>query len=212
MTSNARPPEGPPVAVFAKAPVAGEVKTRLVATLGADGAARLHEELVERALSTALAARLGSVELWCAPDTSHPFFERCAKRFGVALRRQRGADLGARMHDAFASSPGPRLLIGSDCPALTPRDLQAGGEALRTHDAVFVPAEDGGYVLVGLARPDQRLFSNIPWSTAAVMARTRERLSAAAIRWRELPALWDVDRPEDYARLQGAGLAPEAAR
>ena len=208
MTSNVRPPEAPGVAVFAKAPVAGEVKTRLVAKLGPDGAARLHERLVERALATALAARLGDVALWCAPDTSHPFFEQCAARFGVALRRQRGADLGARMHDAFASSTGSLVLIGSDCPALTPRDLQAGAEALRTHDAVFVPAEDGGYVLVGLARPDQRLFSNIPWSTAAVMARTRERLSAAAVRWRELPTLWDVDRPEDYARLQGAGLAP----
>ena len=212
MTSSVRPPEAPAIAVFAKAPVAGEVKTRLVATLGAQGAAHLHERLVERALATAFAARLGDVALWCAPDTSHSFFERCATRFGVALRRQRGADLGARMHDAFASSAGPLLLIGSDCPALTPRDLQASAEALRTNDAVFVPAEDGGYVLAGLARPDQRLFSNIPWGTAAVMARTRERLSAAAIRWRELPALWDVDRPEDYARLQEAGLALEAAQ
>src|SRR5689334_14734736 len=143
MTSSTRPPEDPGIAVFAKAPVAGEVKTRLVPTLGADGAARLHERLVEHALETAIAARLGPVELWCAPDPAHPFFEGCAQRFGVALRRQRGADLGARMHDAFAATGAPLLLIGSDCPALTPADLRACAAALGTHDAVFVPAEDG---------------------------------------------------------------------
>ena len=85
MTSGAHPPDPPGIAVFAKAPVPGEVKTRLVATLGAEGAARLHERLVERALATALAARLGPVTLWCAPDQSHAFFRQCAARHGVEL-------------------------------------------------------------------------------------------------------------------------------
>jgi len=152
MKSNAPPPELPGIAVFAKAPVAGEVKTRLAATLGDEGAARLHERLVERALATALEARLGPVTLWCSPDESHPFFQGCARRDAVPLRRQVGADLGERMHHAFEATPGPLLLIGSDCPALAPRDLHAAAEALRTRDAVFIPAEDGGYVLVGLAR------------------------------------------------------------
>ena len=212
MKSNAPPPELPGIAVFAKAPVAGEVKTRLAATLGDEGAARLHERLAERALATALEARLGPVTLWCSPDESHPFFQRCARRDAVALRRQAGANLGERMHHAFEATPGPLLLIGSDCPALAPRDLHAAAEALRTRDAVFIPAEDGGYVLVGLARPDARVFADVPWGTAGVMARTRERLAAAAIPWHELGELWDVDRPEDYARMQSAGLAPEAVR
>jgi len=198
--------------VFAKAPVPGEVKTRLVPTLGPEGAARLHERLVERALATALAARLGTVTLWCAPDESHAFFRQCAAHHGIALRRQEGADLGVRMHHAFATSGGPLLIVGSDCPALESRDLRAAADALVSNAAVFVPAEDGGYVLVGLARPDARVFDDIPWSTARVMACTRERMQAAGVSWRELPALWDVDRPEDYARLQSAGLAPEAAR
>ena len=205
-------PDAPAIAVFAKAPVAGEVKTRLVATLGAEGAARLHQVLVERALATALAARLGPVTLWCAPETSHPFFLWCAKRFGVELRRQEGSDLGERMHHAFAQAADPLVLIGSDCPAMDARDLVAAAEALRTDDAVFVPAEDGGYVLVGLARADARVFADVPWSTARVMATTRDRLREAGLRWRELPELWDVDRPDDYVRLQGAGLALEAAR
>ena len=205
-------PDAPAIAVFAKAPVAGEVKTRLVATLGAEGAARLHQVLVERALATALAARLGPVSLWCAPDLSHPFFTRCAERFGVRLRSQQGADLGERMSRAFEQAAAPLVLIGSDCPALDPRDLVSAAEALRTDDAAFVPAEDGGYVLVGLARADARVFANVPWGTAGVMAATRERLREAGLRWRELPELWDVDRPDDYVRLQGAGLALEAVR
>ena len=204
--------DAPAIAVFAKAPVAGEVKTRLMATLGPKGAARLHQALVERALATALAARLGPVALWCAPETSHPFFLWCAKRFGVELRRQQGCDLGERMHHAFEQAAGPLLLIGSDCPALGPSDLVAAAETLRHDDAVFVPAEDGGYVLVGLSRADARVFANVPWSTARVMACTRERLRDAGLRWRELPELWDVDRPDDYVRLQGAGLALETAR
>ena len=212
MKPNAPPPEVPGIAVFAKAPVPGEVKTRLAAALGAEGAARLHERLVERALATAREARLGPVTLWCAPDDSHAFFQDLARRDVVALRRQEGADLGARMHRAFEATPGPLLLIGSDCPALAPRDLHAAAGALRTHDAVFIPAEDGGYVLVGLARPDARVFAEVPWGTASVMARTREQLAAAGISWRELGKLWDVDRPEDYARMQSAGLVPEAVR
>jgi rSAM/selenodomain-associated transferase 1 len=208
MTSSAPLPEPTGIAVFAKAPVPGEVKTRLAPALGAQGAARLHERLVEHAIATALEARLGPVSLWCAPDESHPFFRRCAQRHGVALRCQHGRDLGERMHHAFVGSAAPLLVVGSDCPALDAGELRAAAEALRTHDAVFIPAEDGGYVLVGLSRPDARLFDGLAWGTDSVMARTRERLRAAGLRWHERPTLWDVDRPDDYARLQRAGFAP----
>jgi rSAM/selenodomain-associated transferase 1 len=207
MTSSAPLPDATGIAVFAKAPVPGEVKTRLAPALGAEGAARLHERLVEHAIATAVEARLGPVTLWCAPDGSHPFFQRCAQRHGVALRCQEGRDLGERMHRAFVASPAPMLLVGSDCPALGAGELRVAAEALRTHDAVFVPAEDGGYVLVGLARPDARLFEGFPWGTESVMARTRERLHDSGLRWHERPTLWDVDRPDDYVRLQRAGLA-----
>src|SRR5512132_1851869 len=102
MKSNARPVEAVRIAVFAKAPVPGQVKTRLAALLGPDGAAGLHAGLVRHALSTAAQSRIGAVELWCSPDESHPFFERCATDFGARLVRQEGADLGARMANAFA--------------------------------------------------------------------------------------------------------------
>jgi rSAM/selenodomain-associated transferase 1 len=210
MTSSALRPDPTRVAVFAKAPVPGEVKTRLIALLGAQGAAELHQRLAMRALATALESRVGAVELWCAPDASDPFFAHCAERFGVRLRRQEGADLGERMQAACRRALGasqPVIVIGSDCPALTPTDLRAAADALATHDAVLAPAEDGGYVLVGLSRLMPEIFTQVSWGADTVMAQTRRRLGAAGARWKEMRTLWDVDRPEDYARLQSAGLA-----
>lgn len=208
------PDEGSRVAVFAKAPVPGEVKTRLVPLLGAEGAARLHEALVRRALAVAAESFAGDVELWCAPHAGHPFFDRCARELGVRTRPQPPGDLGRRMQAAFdaAFADGRALvLIGSDCPALRAADLRAARAALGTHDAAFTPAEDGGYVLVAMARPIAGVFAGIDWGTGNVMRQTRERLAAAGARVCELPVRWDVDRPEDYARLAREGLLPEAA-
>lgn len=195
------------VVVFAKAPVPGEVKTRLAALLGPDGAAALHAGLVRRALATAAQAAIGPVELWCAPDASHSFFEKCAVDFGVALHEQHGDDLGARMEHAL--SPLPAVVIGSDCPVLGVEDLRQAARALLAHDAAIAPAEDGGYVLIGLSRAHPRLFEGIAWGTAAVMGQTRERLAENRIAWEELPTRWDIDRPEDYQRLQREGRLEE---
>lgn len=211
MTSNARRPEEVRVAVFAKAPAAGEVKTRLVPVLGETGAAALHAGLVRHALATARRSAR-AVELWCAPDEAHPFFARCAEEFGAELHRQQGRDLGARMKSAFerALEAGSRLvLIGSDCPALTAAHIAQASEALLDHDAAFAPAEDGGYVLVGLARPLPFLFEGVDWGTPAVMGQTRARLAGQGVRWKELATLWDVDRPADYERLRREGLLGE---
>jgi len=176
------------VVVFAREPRAGRVKTRLIPRLGEQGAARLHARLVARTLSTARAARLGRVRLWSG-------------------RHQRGADLGARMLHAFrlALRRAPRaILLGTDCPVLRPADLRRAARWLAGGaDAVLAPAEDGGYALIALRRASPRLFAGIEWGGPGVMARTRERLAALGWRWRELPEVWDVDRPEDLARLAG---------
>lgn len=212
MTSSERRAERAGVAVFAKAPVPGTVKTRLAGLLGAEGAAELHAGLVRHALATAAASGVGPVELWCAPDDGHEFFARCAADFGARLRVQRGADLGARMSAAFddAFNAGRALMIiGSDCPALTPAALCAAAAALGSHDVAIAPAEDGGYVLLVMARPVPAIFADIAWGSAAVMRQTRERLAQAGVAWKELAASWDVDRPEDYARLQREGLLQE---
>jgi rSAM/selenodomain-associated transferase 2/rSAM/selenodomain-associated transferase 1 len=192
------------VAVFAKAPIAGEVKTRLVPALGEQGAAALYRTLVARAVETAVGARIGPVELWCAPDAGHPFFAECSRRYGVKLMHQGEGDLGARMQRAFEKLPGATgraLLVGSDIPAMTPDYLRAAGAALAEgYDAVLGPAEDGGYVLIGLARADAGLFENIRWSASDVLAVTRSRIARLGWRHLELPTLWDVDRPEDLQR------------
>lgn len=194
------------IAVLAKAPVAGLAKSRLIPALGADGAAQLQARLTERAVATATAAGLGPVTLWAAPDATHPLFAALRRQFGVALAGQPDGDLGDRMHAAIAAADGPALVIGTDCPALIPDHLRAAAQALRDCDAVVIPAADGGYVLIGLRRPQPALFAAMEWSTAAVMADTRRRLRALGLSWRELDTLWDVDTPADLDRLQREGL------
>ncbi len=212
MATSARRDSGARVAVFAKAPVPGEVKTRLIGLLGAREAAGLHAALVRRALGTARNSAVGPVSLWCMPDTGHPFFAACAAEYGAELRPQRGGDLGERMEGAFGQllGEGPAVLIGSDCPCLGVEDLRSAAAALATHDAVLQPAEDGGYVLVGLSRQVPGLFDGVRWGESTVMRETRERLRSAGATWKELPVRWDVDRPEDYRRLAQSGLLAEA--
>jgi rSAM/selenodomain-associated transferase 1 len=196
----------PALIVFARAPEPGRVKTRLVPLLGKRGAARLHARLVEKTLETALAAEFGDIDLYCSPGIGHGFFLKSKKRFGVGLRSQGGGDLGDRMYRAFKRALGSHshvVLIGSDCPVLRPADLRAAERALRAGaDAVLSPAEDGGYALIGLRRVSRRLFDGIAWSTPEVLAQTRGRLAQLRWRWKELRTVWDVDRPQDVARLE----------
>lgn len=202
--------EGVQVAVLAKAPIPGLAKTRLIPALGARGAARLQRQLTRQAVRTALDAGLGPVTLWCAPDGQHRFFRALRRTTGVACLVQASGDLGERMHTAFRlhCATGPLLLIGTDCPPLSPQHLRAAALALLAgDDAVFYPAEDGGYALVGLHAPQAALFRDMHWSTASVMADTRERARAAGLRLRELEPLWDLDVPADLARLPDAQAA-----
>ncbi len=200
-----------PVIVFAKAPRAGEAKTRLAPALGAQGAAALAARLLDHAVAQALAADCGAVWLVGAPDASDVAFQRHAAR--VRLAGQGGGDLGARMHRAFGqvfdATPGAlgALLIGSDAPALDAAALRAAAAALADHDAVFVPALDGGYALVGLRRSQPALFDGMPWSTPQVMALTRERIAALGLRHAELPPVADIDVPADLAQLPAGWTA-----
>ena len=195
------------VAVLAKAPIAGFAKTRLIPVLGADGAAHLQASLIERALATACAARIGPVTLWATPDESHPALQAISARFDVALTRQCDGDLGARMLAALAAATGPALVIGTDCPVLTSEHLCTAADVLRRGtDVVVLPAEDGGYVLIGARVPQPALFSDMRWSTPRVMDETRHRLRAFGLTWQEPVTLWDLDLPEDIARLPAIGM------
>lgn len=205
-------PEAAPrvgVAILARAPIPGQAKTRLIPALGAAGAASLQRWLLQRTVAMALVADVGPVTLWCAGDPRHPDFAQCRAFGAVAVRHQPEGDLGARMLAALReSSTAATLVIGTDCPALSAAHLREATRQLDNHDAVVLPAEDGGYVLIGMREPLPDLFAAVDWGTERVMAQTRERLRAAGLRWSEPATLWDVDRPEDLDRL--ATLTPEA--
>jgi rSAM/selenodomain-associated transferase 1 len=196
------------IAILAKAPVAGLAKTRLIPALGAEGAAALAARLIEHTVGVCAAAATGPVTLWTAPDDTHPLFAAMRDKHGVALARQPDGDLGARMHAAVVAANRPVLVVGTDCPAMTAGHLRDAAEALRDHDAVAIPAEDGGYVMIGLQRPQPGLFSDMKWGTATVMDETRRRMRGLALSCGELAPLWDVDSPDDLAQLQADGLLP----
>lgn len=191
--------------IFAKAPIPGQVKTRLMPALGAQGASVLHQRLVQDTLVRAADVANIAVELWCAPPLEHPFFSACASHYGVRLCPQGDGDLGQRMAQAFTTTLAEApwaILVGTDVPSLTAADLTAAATALAEGEtAVLTPAEDGGYVLIGLSQMDMSLFTAIPWSGPTVAEHTRARLKALGWRWREFPCRWDVDRVEDLTRL-----------
>jgi len=197
------------IAILAKAPVAGLVKTRLIPSIGAHAAAVLQERLTERTVATGRAANIGPMTLWCAPDPSHLTFRELVARHPITLKRQPAGDLGARMLAAMAAAARPVLVIGTDCPALTADHLGAAANALRDADIVLVPAEDGGYVLIGARAAQPELFVDIAWGTPTVLAETRARIAALGLRAVELEPLWDIDTEADLARFER--MFPELA-
>lgn len=196
---------------FAREPVAGEVKTRMMPELSALQACDLHCELVRWTCGQLVDSGIGPVELAVAGDPGHPLFSALPGLAGIA--RQRGGDLGERMYRALAD--GLRryrkvLLVGSDCPFIDGDYLAAAEAALDARSLVLGPAEDGGYVLVGAACTGtgrtgtgtvcREMFENISWGSDSVCAQTRERLRQLDHQWAELPVLADIDRPADLPR------------
>lgn len=196
------------IAIFAKAPIEGFAKTRLIPRLGAKGAADLQRRLVERAVQVASAADVGPISLWCAPDGQHETFVELERSHGITLRNQPAGDLGTRMCHAFTDmTPAlPTLLMGTDCAVITPHHLKQCATLLRGDtDAVFVPVEDGGYILVGLKKIEPSLFERMPWGSSTVMQETESRARAAGLTIAKLEPLWDIDRANDYDRARRCG-------
>lgn len=185
---------------FAREPVAGAVKTRMIPQLTPQQACDLHSELVLWTAGRLAAARLGRVELAVAGDRGHALFQRCLGLGVAGLSAQRGADLGERMHNALLDGLTRFervLLVGSDCPGIDRAYLVQALAALEQAEVVLGRAEDGGYVLIGARRVCRAMFEGIPWGSAGVLAATTGRLRQLGLDWVELPALADIDRPGD---------------
>ena len=197
--------------IFAKAPVAGFAKTRLIPALGAQGAAALAHKLLDHAVTQALAASCDQVDLCATPDATHPAFQRLAahSQGKLQLSLQGEGDLGQRMDRALTKAlrhHGRAIVIGTDAPQLDACAIEAAAQALSDHDAVFVPALDGGYALIGLTRAHPYLFTDMPWSTPQVMVETRSRAKQAGLRWKELAPVADIDEPVDLVHVPAGWL------
>lgn len=196
--------------ILTKAPIPGEVKTRLCPPLTPDEAATLHgsfvlDEIERSGNAIKQHSLLVHRYMSCAPSPDHTFFKVLEARHGVKLLPQIGDDLGARMNQSFSTlfQQGYQrvILVGTDLPELPPTTYRQALEGLATHDLVLGPAEDGGYYLIGLTRTIPELFSNIPWSTDQVARLTMERAKDLGLSCASLPLLQDIDRLEDLLTL-----------
>lgn len=198
------------ILIFAKAPHPGQVKTRLIPALGAAAATRLQVEMTDMTVRKIAHSALAPVQLWCAPGPDHPLFDTLRTQYGVTLHTQAGGDLGERMANALSAALADSrfaIALGTDWPLMDGGVVSEVCAALMDGiDAAVVPAEDGGYVLLGLRRYDERIFTGIEWGGSDVMARTRLHLDALTWRWKEWPPAWDLDRIEDLRRAQAAGF------
>ena len=213
------PVEGPQtpnraaLVIFAKAPIPGQVKTRLCPPLTPDEAATLHGSFVldtlERTRAAVATLRLPLDRyLACAPSSAHVFFKIMAERHGVRLIDQVGDDLGARMNQAceamFARGYTRVLIVGTDVPTLPLNNFQQALALLETNDLVLGPALDGGYYLVGLTRTAPGLFVEIPWSTELVLGLTQEKAMNLGLKASLISPWRDVDTVDDVVMLARA--------
>ncbi len=192
------------IQIFCKAPIAGQVKTRLQPQLSALQAAAVHEQLTQDTLAFVTADAYCPVQLWCSPTPEHAFFSDLVQQYPIELHTQCNGDLGQRMHFALSAGIaqfGSALVIGCDCPSLTAEHLMQALDALNTgNDAVIAPTEDGGYCLIGLKQAHPEVFDALPWSTPELMTLTRARMQSLQLNCVELPLQWDVDTYVDYLR------------
>lgn len=185
--------------VFIKNPELGRVKTRLAAELGDASALEIYLSLLDHTRKTALSIDADRYTYYsrfieAEDEWNERDFHKCL---------QSGASLGHRMERAFVETLEKyerAVIIGSDCPGITPDLLELGFDLLRMSDVVLGPSMDGGYYLIGMKRPHPDLFRKMPWSTDKVLGETRHRLRSSGLQWEELPVLADIDRAEDWQR------------
>jgi hypothetical protein len=197
------------ILVFLRWPTPGRTKTRLIPALGAEGAAVLYRGLADRVAAIVRDVRrpdLVRVAYFEPADRERDVADWMGPEFTTLA--QPDCELGERLiagfDHAFTAGAERVIAIGSDCVEITPALLGDALDALRDHDAVVGPATDGGYWVIGLARPCPAAFTDVPFSREVTLAVTLDRMAEAGLSVASLPTLSDVDRPEDLA-----GVAPD---
>lgn len=192
------------IIIFAKAPLPGFAKTRLIPVLGAAGAAKLAHWMLHQTLNSAVDAAIGPIELCVTPEITTPAWSGVEMVQGIEISAQGDGDLGARLaraaqraleHDAAV------LLIGTDCVEMSAPLLREAAVTLKRKGAVIYPAADGGYALLGLTEFHPSLFSNIAWSTDSVASETIGRIGQLGWSLEVGALLHDVDEPDDLKRV-----------
>ncbi|KFI23577.1 TIGR04282 family arsenosugar biosynthesis glycosyltransferase [Nitrosococcus oceani] len=201
---NTMPQKAIRIVIFAKAPLPGLAKTRLIPALGAEGSAHLAVKLLEHAVKQAVLADTGPVELCVSPTRLHSIWKELTLPVSLEWSEQGEGDLGERLARAtrrITNNGQAIILIGTDCPSLNAKKLREAAQALERHDACMVPVSDGGYALLGLSRHLPEVFSDMPWSSTAVARLTRQRMLAECWTFKQLAPLHDIDEPQDLQYL-----------
>lgn len=195
--------------IFAKTPIAGHAKTRLIPHLGAEGAAALAKKLLFHTCTQMSVSNVDSIELWVTPNKQIPLWQTLGDSMECQVMEQQGYELGERL--SYAARSGFKrsqslIFVGTDCPSLEASIINRVIEDLHQYDSVMIPAMDGGYVLLAISQFDSSLFTDIPWSTEKVAERTLERMKALNWRCNLYPPLRDIDTAEDLASFQESDL------
>ncbi len=206
VNAGAEPDKKPRIVIFAKAPHPGLVKTRLIPALGAGGAAQFAVKLLHDTVTKALEADIGPVELCLSPLTD-PCWQELNLPSGLYYSDQGIGDLGlrmARIADRAIREGEKVILLGTDCPALRESELYVIARALDEHDAVIVPALDGGYVALALGKFDPLVFAGVAWGSSLVLTQTLKRIEALGWRCQICEPLPDIDEQADLQTLPAA--------
>lgn len=200
------------IIIFAREPVYGQVKTRLIPVLGKSGATELYRQMLAYTIRQHThghdwpqATILAPVSLCITPESRASFFHSMEDLPALDCFQQRGDDIGLRMYHAFQvalKNYQKVILIGTDCPFLTSEDVRQAIISLENHDVVLSPASDGGYVLIAAKKPILELFQHIDWGTERVMAQTRQVMETLNLSWKELPEKNDIDVKGDLRYLK----------
>ncbi len=190
------------ITIFAKAPIAGQVKTRMQPELSPEQSAQLQTLLLQNICKTVFDAGLCETELWCSPNTGHSIFESMQNTYNLSLHKQSEGHLGDKIKNCFYDNQKTSLILGTDCPYLQAEHLdQLLSRLEKGADLSIIPALDGGYVALACKGEHLQIFDDIDWGTDKVFQQTLDKAQANNLETSILEALSDIDFYPDYLEL-----------